>query len=265
MLRNAQASAGAFSALALCSKYIMLYLTVHSRKSEKKRPAMQIETIDGLLRAMLCESCALGIVPIEASYQLHPSEEHFVSDAVEKRRAEFAAGRVAARLALRELGIPDQPIPRAEDRSPVWPKSIKGSITHALGIAGAVVTQDPQIAGLGLDIEGSTPMTDRVRRHILTDAEMRSFNHTPTIAGLPRCKLTFVAKEALFKAVYPTKRAFFGFRDAEIDMSPGGTWQAQLIDAHSVLPEGTCLSEGRWAATSDLVIATLTVEGIRPL
>ena len=238
----------------------MLHLPSPSRRSEKKRPAMQTETIDGLLRAMLRDSCALGVVPIEASYQLHPSEEHFVSDAVEKRRAEFAAGRVAARIALRELGIPDQPIPQAVDRSPVWPESIVGSITHAMGMAGAVVTQDPQIAGLGLDIEGATPMTDRVRRHILTDAEMRSLNHTPTIAGLPRCKLTFVAKEALFKAVYPTKRVFFGFKDAEIDMSSDGTWQAQLIDAHSVLPEGMCLSEGRWATTSDLVLATLTVD-----
>ncbi|MEF2074601.1 4'-phosphopantetheinyl transferase family protein [Consotaella aegiceratis] len=221
---------------------------------------MQTETIHDLLRSMHGDSCASGVVPVGASCYLYEAEEQFVRDAVGKRRAEFAAGRMAARIALLRLGIPGQPILQAADRSPIWPAGVVGSISHAMGIAAAIVTREAHLAGLGLDIEGATPLRSDLWRHVLTEAEMRTRSASPTVAQLPRCKLTFVAKEALFKTVFPTKRVFLGFHEAQVDIAADGTWSAKLADAYSVLPRNMRLSNGRWACTSGLILATMALE-----
>ncbi|MDQ3204730.1 MAG: 4'-phosphopantetheinyl transferase, partial [Pseudomonadota bacterium] len=54
-----------------------------------------------------------------------------IQRSVAKRQAEFLAGRVCARAALLALeGLDFTPI-IGEDRAPVWPAHISGSITHS--------------------------------------------------------------------------------------------------------------------------------------
>ena len=70
---------------------------------------------------------------------LRPEERAYVESAVPRRVREFAAGRQCARLALRELGGPDEAIPVGLSRQPKWPPGIVGSITHTVGYCLAVV------------------------------------------------------------------------------------------------------------------------------
>jgi len=70
--------------------------------------------------------------------------------AIDKRRREFAAGRAAARMALRQRGGPDVAIPAAADRAPVWPTGWQGSISHKDTLCAAIVTNAPVMLGLDL-------------------------------------------------------------------------------------------------------------------
>ena len=85
------------------------------------------------------------------SISLKPEEEPTVERAVERRRAEFSAGRQAARQAMGR----DVAIPMAIDRSPVWPEGVTGSISHAGGWAMAAVGEG--MIGLDLEVDADLP------------------------------------------------------------------------------------------------------------
>lgn len=52
-----------------------------------------------------------------------------IQNSVQKRQTEYLAGRYAATMALRKLGINNIDIAVGEHRSPVWPENIIASIT----------------------------------------------------------------------------------------------------------------------------------------
>src|ERR1700720_856307 len=84
---------------------------------------------------------------------LLPAEARYLGRAIPKRAREFAAGRLCARPALAELGILDVAIEVGDDRQPIWPDSMVGSITHTAGFCAAVVAERRVVGALGLDRE----------------------------------------------------------------------------------------------------------------
>src|SRR5690606_13013148 len=70
---------------------------------------------------------ALRQVGDEAELPLLPAE---IAAARPRRRAEYAAGRIAARAALRRLTGQAALIGMGPDRLPLWPKGTIGSISH---------------------------------------------------------------------------------------------------------------------------------------
>ncbi|NNE88696.1 MAG: 4'-phosphopantetheinyl transferase superfamily protein [Silicimonas sp.] len=134
-------------------------------------------------------------------------EADAIAKAIPKRQTEFAAGRRAARKALRSLGVPDAPIPAGPDRAPMWPKGTVGSITHDTGLALAVVAKACTIGALGIDLTEAAPLPGQTRNAILTPEEQ----------GLSEidARAVFAVKECLFKALHPQVKVFFGF-DAAI-------------------------------------------------
>lgn len=93
---------------------------------------------------------------------------------VAKRQAEYLAGRVCARAALQRLDGRDYVPATHEDRSPIWPAGIHGSITHGQGWAAAVVAAEGSCQGLGLDQEAllDDERAERLMGEILTAAEL---------------------------------------------------------------------------------------------
>src|ERR1700676_5675117 len=84
---------------------------------------------------------------------LMPAETRYLGRAVRKRVRELAAGRLCARRALAEFGIVDFAVEVADDRQPLWPASMVGSITHTAGFCAAVAAERESVAALGLDSE----------------------------------------------------------------------------------------------------------------
>ncbi|KID54586.1 phosphopantetheinyl transferase [Pseudoalteromonas luteoviolacea] len=175
--------------------------------------------------------------------------------AVTKRKAEYLAGRVCAASALQPLGHTHFVVHSADDRAPIWPEGIRGSITHSKGVAMAVTTDQPDVLGIGIDIEHL--MTDKqeseLRGQILRDDETDAF----TALGQDHEKpltLVFSAKESIYKALYGVVSAFFGFDAAKLIAHDREHLQFILTtDLHPTLPTGTAITV-HYQSTHDMVL-----------
>ncbi|RWU21844.1 4'-phosphopantetheinyl transferase [Pseudomonas alkylphenolica] len=178
---------------------------------------------------------------------------------VAKRQAEYLAGRVCARAALQHLNGLEYVPGTHEDRSPVWPAGISGSITHGKGWAAAVVARDADCQGLGLDQESllSDARAERLAREILTAAELQRMQAGQT--GLT-VTLTFSLKESLFKALYPIVRQRFYFEHAEVlEWSTDGHARLRLLtDLSAQWHKGREL-EGQFSLQDDQLLSLVSV------
>ena len=170
--------------------------------------------------------------------------------AVAKRQAEYLAGRLCAREALRRLSGTDAvPGHRAEDRGPAWPAGHVGAITHGHGWAAAAVGSAQEYLGVGLDVETLLEPTKALRLadQILTPAEQERLQPLDEERQAFAITLAFSAKESLFKALHPQVRQMFFFQDAEILATDSrGTFVIRLlIELSSRWTVGTQL-EGRF-------------------
>lgn len=140
-----------------------------------------------------------------------------LKNAVAKRKSEFLAGRYLASLALESMGKAHCNIPIGENRSPLWPAGVIGSISHSRNIAQCILSNDQYYQYLGLDIEHWIIETDAndISDSIVTNAS----EYLLIIPALPFNKaitLIFSAKESLFKAIYKEVGRYFEFSAAKI-------------------------------------------------
>src|SRR5688572_17057939 len=118
--------------------------------------------------------------------------------AVLKRRAEFLAGRLAARHALESLGIGSDKGPeRREDGSPSWPEPAVGSITHGAGRALCAVARRSDFRSLGIDAERllDDDAKQELLQRICADDERRVLAQGLPLSEPQRVSLAFSAKE----------------------------------------------------------------------
>ncbi len=144
---------------------------------------------------------------------LSPAEREQVEGAVASRRAEFSTGRLLAKRAVGELGIRARSIPSLPNRQPIWPEGAVGSITHSRRYAVAVACPGSLFAGVGIDLERTNRVSEKVAPRTMTERERAG-----TGTGWPPFAPTanFCAKEAVFKAVNPIVGLMIGFKEVEI-------------------------------------------------
>ena len=99
---------------------------------------------------------------------LYPDEARYLQKAVRKRAEEYAAGRLCARLLLREFGIRDFAIEVGAHRQPLWPEDFAGSITHTTGFCAAVVARKKCLRSVGIDAEIAGSVKTTLWRGICT-------------------------------------------------------------------------------------------------
>lgn len=175
-----------------------------------------------------------GTVARACHYDMIPDPSHLpdlpekLQSAVPKRQAEFLAGRACAARALDRLGWPEIAVPVGEGRAPVWPEGVVGSITHAAGFAAAIVSAATACRGLGIDVEKVMQDADArpLMRQVATGAEwaLLADRFTPGQAFA----VLFSAKEALYKAIYPSVQRFVGFTEVACIDLEGATLRFTL-------------------------------------
>jgi len=155
--------------------------------------------------------------PRGASGELFAVEEAALARAVPKRRREFLAGRICARRAMAALGEPSAPIPQGEDRAPVWPQGLIGSITHTdTWCAAAVARRADGVQALGLDVESAEPLRLDLLRIICRSEERAFIRKQPAAERGLLGKLVFSAKESAFKCQYALSRRMLGYHAMSI-------------------------------------------------
>lgn len=185
----------------------------------------------------LRQAAPLGVVFAEgdATAPLWPGEA--LAAAVPKRLAEFTAGRSAARRAMAQLGLPPAAVPMQADRSPLWPATVTGSISHCASACIAAMAHARDYAGLGLDLEPLQPLTADLWPLVLTPPELaRLPQEQPGLMALQ----IFCAKEAAYKAQYALTGQLFDFQTLEVEVQ-GQNFVARFQHAVGRFGLGACL------------------------
>ncbi|MBX3712888.1 MAG: 4'-phosphopantetheinyl transferase superfamily protein [Lysobacter sp.] len=197
-----------------------------------------------LFRPLLPEAVRLAEMPPDRADPavLAAEELQQVARAVPKRRLEFAAGRQLARRLLDDMGQGIEALPGDADRVPRWPQAVVGSITHCRSLCAVAVAPRTLSAGIGLDVEPAEPMKPELLPQILRESEFARLRDWPhrwrDLAGI----LTFSAKEALYKSIYPAHRVFLDFQDVELHWSGFAPDEGGLFatfEAHVRVPQAT--------------------------
>ncbi|WP_133240349.1 4'-phosphopantetheinyl transferase family protein [Pararhodobacter oceanensis] len=173
-------------------------------------------------------------------------EHSAVKSAVPARQREFAAGRIAARAAMGR----DLPVVMAEDRAPVWPEGMAGSITHAGGWALAVAGTAERLIGIDLEVDAALPA--EVWETVLTNSERAALRDMPDVGRWAR--VIFSAKECAYKVQYPRSNQVFGFEVFEVTLEPdSGVFTAVFQRDIAPFAAGDCL-RGRYSIGGGFIL-----------
>jgi 4'-phosphopantetheinyl transferase EntD len=146
-----------------------------------------------------------------------------------KRLIEFSTGRLCAIKALELLGIRETNIPIGEDRAPIWPRGIVGSISHCDRLAGAIVAKESNHISLGLDVEEIGRVTSDLWDLVFTENEKNFLFSLSKEDQRVKSTAIFSIKEAFYKFQHPITKTFLDFLDVELEL-PGLTRVKVLID-----------------------------------
>lgn len=175
------------------------------------------EFLQGLFPSEAATWCAaIELLPRE----LFPGEAPAVARAIERRRAEFAAGRGCARLVLQELGVTPGALPQLPGGSVQWPDGVLGTISHNRTWCGAAAVRRGPVLGIGLDIETAVRMREGIAARVMTGLEKDFVDAGEARErGLLQC-LMFSAKESIYKAVFHLITISISFDDAAVFPDP---------------------------------------------
>jgi 4'-phosphopantetheinyl transferase EntD len=194
--------------------------------------------------------------------EIHPEEAVAMAGWVEKRRLEFATARQCARRALAEFGITGFPLLPGQDRAPIWPPGLVGTITHTDGCpggyCGVAVADRGVTSGLGVDAEPRLPLLAELWSQVLDAAEQ----HQAGAAEEPgiQARLVFSAKETTYKALYPTRKRFLEFSDVHIEVRPAeGVFLATLVGEAKVLCDSRQELLGRLVVDQELIVTAMVL------
>lgn len=193
-----------------------------------------LSKIELILNSILPEGFYAGVAGGAADKNLLFKEELQYLNSVKSpdRAQSYILGRIATKVALNKMGI-SAPVGRELNGEPIWPPGVIGSLSNKRAIAVAAVTKAGLKKGLGLDLEpvlGDLKILDKVSR----PNEKLWISEKDSELRLTQL---FSAKEALYKAIFPLQKIFFGFQDAELTPSNNGFRCNELVFKNVILSD----------------------------
>lgn len=136
-------------------------------------------------------------------YQFHPA-----------RTSEFIQGRMCASMAYKKLTGRDLlELKAGDNRQPLWPPDVVGTISHNKHWVGAAVASSAELIGVGMDFEVMGRTRDDIAGYITNSNDVKNVEDLTSAELLT---LIFSAKESLYKALFPSVKKFFGFEAAAV-------------------------------------------------
>lgn len=158
--------------------------------------------------------------PRSPALPLFPQEIPAIQNARPARSREFAAGRSAARAAMRAIGMASQPVLMGPDRAPVWPKNMVGSISHDQSLCVAMIGRSPDFCAMAADLEPDEDLPQDILSEICTRAELNWLTQQPADRRGRLARQIFSAKECAYKCQYGLTGDMLEFHDFEVLLLP---------------------------------------------
>ena len=176
----------------------------------------------------------------------------------DQRRLEYISGRRCAHLAMEQAGFFNIPILTNRDRSPNWPSSITGSITHSSSDAAALIVGTGHLVqGVGIDLENlKRSVNPNISSHVLNPEEQKHW-FTQKSTSLQNLKIIFSIKECIFKCFYPKHKVYLGFMDAAILDLSENSFKAVLTRSPITGKLTEMEISGRLQITKDLIFSSM--------
>ena len=189
--------------------------------------------LDIALRSIAPDGVVTGSRRIDAAdvELLKPEEWAAIRRSVDKRRHEFATGRVL----LRQLIGSNSHIPIGHDRAPILPTGVVASLAHDDRFAVAAVAHATGWA-LGIDVEPVTPLASDIASLVLRPDEVALDAH-----------LAFTLKEAAYKAWSRCGGRLLDHHEVRLAVG-SATFTAEIVDAGVHLDGQYARADDRWVA-----------------
>ncbi len=189
-----------------------------------------------------------GLIPRGASCAAVTVDDR----SIVRREAERAAGRDAVDNALAASGL--QAVGALDsdaDGVPLWPPPLVGSISHSGDVAAALVGDRSEFRGLGIDIETTSALGERLWDAVASPSELRTAGQYLGLDDARAAAVVFCAKEALYKAHFPARRVRFDFRDVDLVLDDGRGWTC----VGDVLGDDHLRVDAQWSPAAGMVAA----------
>ena len=160
-------------------------------------------------------------VPPEVLARLPERERAMALAEKGRRQIELTGGRLAARAAAEAAGFDWPAIESSSEREPVAPPGLTVSITHKTDLALALVAR-ADAGTVGIDLEGDARERMSIAERVCRPEEFEAVQRLPEAERWRSVLVRFAVKEAVYKAVFPHVRHFFGFQAAAVDVAQGG-------------------------------------------
>lgn len=218
--------------------------------------AAPVGAVPQAVRGLVPRTVALAMtVPGDPTNVALPTEQACIPRARAARRADFAAGRSAARAAMADLGAAPVAVPVGDGGAPVWPEGLTGSVAHCRTACLAAVALRRDVAALGVDVEEDSPLDPDLFDTICTASERAWLRTQPADRAGRLAKLVFCIKEAAYKCQYPLTGKMLDFHDFEVEIAPDqDRFTARFLRDAGRFRTGTALP-GRYAFDNGLIVA----------
>lgn len=154
-----------------------------------------------------------------AWHTLFPGERALVERAVEKRKNEFATGRMLARHVLARFGLVASELLQDRNQVPTWPLGVSGSISHCDTRAVVAVGRRDDVGTIGVDVEVHRELAEELWSTVLIPEELQQLQRRPAQERGRIAMTLFSAKESFYKAQYPRTGTFMDFSDVRIELA----------------------------------------------
>lgn len=161
-------------------------------------------------------------IPDSILHRLHAEEREHAAELKERRRIEWIGGRLAARVAARQLGVELPALLPDSYGAPQAPKHLTVSIAHKEGLAFALIARKAHGA-VGIDFEVLGRDRSAIAPKILNEFEQAEVNALATHRQWTAILLRFAIKEALYKALAPRMRRYIAFDEVQVSELANGS------------------------------------------
>lgn len=213
-----------------------------------------MELSDTFAEALPAQARVVVAGEMPSDFVLRPEEAESCGQMSAKRLREFMLGRYCARAALTALGVPDDSVPKAASREPVWPSGIVGSISHTQAVGAAVAAHDRDLIGVGVDLEDAKGLKQNIIAMICRPEERARLSATPEPERV--AKIIFSAKESIYKCIWPTVRRYVDFQDVEITVDLAAGRYAAVAREASLPANLFPVLRGHYFVRGDLLATT---------